>query len=146
MERMMTEDKGGNDVVIDAQRRCEHDENILAEVNELNMDLSENNLIVEDSLHMDEENFDGGSGENEGIDDGNSYENKNKGGNDVIIDANGDCEHDKNIWANGRVKELLKKLRMVYCHKTLTWNENKTHELIIMKNVAEYIKGKKLVT
>ena len=32
MERMMTEDKGGNDVVIDAQRRCEHDENILAEV------------------------------------------------------------------------------------------------------------------
>ncbi|KAL1826600.1 hypothetical protein ACET3Z_005012 [Daucus carota] len=90
MERMMTEDKGGNDVVIDAQRRCEHDENILAEGNELNMDLSENNLIVEDSLHMDEENFDGGSGENKGIDDGNSYENKNKGGNDVIIDANGD--------------------------------------------------------
>lgn len=29
---MMTENKGGNDVVIDAQRRCEHDENILDEV------------------------------------------------------------------------------------------------------------------
>lgn len=41
-----------------------------------------------------------------------------------------------------RIKELLRKLRLVYCHKILTWNGNKNRPMI-MKNVAAYTKGKR---
>ncbi|WOG95850.1 hypothetical protein DCAR_0415179 [Daucus carota subsp. sativus] len=43
---------------------------------------------------------------------------------------------------DGKTRDLLKKLRMIYCHKILTWNGNKRRAMV-MRSVATFTKAKK---